>query len=206
MVRTFDRWLVALGSVLFVGAMLYVARGAIRDSRAGGGSPFVAAFTPGTVDAIPAGYAVEELPPGVRIDPDTLELVGLNLDPGGGDLVLPWARLRDYEYQEGLAGLPEAVRAWDGHRAVIAGFMLPLYQYDDIREFHLVASHWSCCYGVPPGITGWIAVTLDARERGLPHTVDPIRVTGTFRVREQREGGYLMAIYALEDAEAAVLR
>ncbi len=88
----------------------------------------------------------------------------------------------------------------------MAGFLLPLYEFADIREFHLVGSHWSCCFGVPPGLSGWVSVDLRPGSPGLPNTVDPIVVTGTFHVREQKEAGYVVAIYAMDDATATVLR
>jgi hypothetical protein len=82
------------------------------------------------------------------------------------------------------------------------GFLLPLHEFDDILEFNLVASHWSCCYGVPPGITGWARVVLTRGQQGLENATQPLLVTGTFRLEEQEEAGYALSIYTREDAGA----
>jgi hypothetical protein len=84
------------------------------------------------------------------------------------------------------------------------GFLLPLYEWDDLREFGLVANHMSCCFGMPPGINGQVFVKLAGKE-GLPNTSEPIRVVGTFRVKEIQESGFVLAIYAIEDADAVIV-
>ena len=145
------------------------------------------------------------LPPGVTIDPQTLELVGLDLAPEDGTQAVTWATLRGYEYQEDLQGVPESIRALDGQRVTMAGFLLPLYEFDDIKEFNLVASHWSCCFGVPPGINGWVYVHLAKGQKGLKNSTDPLKIVGTFHVREHKEAGYVVSIYTIDDAEATVI-
>jgi hypothetical protein len=129
----------------------------------------------------------------------------MDLAPEDGSTVLAWSALKAYEYEKGLRGLPDGIRALDGRRVTMAGFLLPLYEFHDIREFNLVSSHWSCCFGVPPGINGWVMVSLPPEHPGLRNTTEPIAVTGTFRVRERTEAGWVVAIYAIEDARARVL-
>jgi hypothetical protein len=112
--------------------------------------------------------------------------------------------LVSYEYRPGLEGLPDSLKALDGRKVVMHGFLLPLYEWDDIREFGLVANHMSCCFGMPPGINGQVFVKLSGKE-GLPNTSEPLRVVGTFRVKEIQESGFVLAIYAIEDAEAVIV-
>jgi len=145
------------------------------------------------------------LPDGVTIDPQTLELVGLDLAPEDGSRAVSWSTLRGYEYQEDLVGVPEDIASLDGQKVTMAGFLLPLYEFDNIKEFNLVASHWSCCFGVPPGINGWVYVHLAKGQKGLKNSTDPLKVVGTLRVREHKEGGYVVSIYSLEDAKATVI-
>jgi len=203
-----DRLLLWLGTPLVAGALLWAAAGAARADRDALGYAFAARAEAESTGLAPAGTAAVQatrLPDGVRIDPQTLELVGLQLEPVEGSRVVEWRTLKAYEYQERLAGLPEEIRALDGVKVTMAGFLLPLYEFDDIKEFNLVASHWSCCFGVPPGLSGWVHVKLAPGERGLSNTTEPLVVTGTMRVAEHREAGYVVSIYSLENAQARVI-
>ena len=109
-----------------------------------------------------------------------------------------------YEYAEGLVGLPDAVKALDGKPVVLRGFLTPLYEFDDIHEFVLVANHMSCCFGVPAGISGQIQVKI-AGDKGLPNTNEPIEVRGTFRAVETKEQGYILSIYRIDDAKVRIV-
>jgi hypothetical protein len=84
------------------------------------------------------------------------------------------------------------------------GFLMPLTEWDDIHEFSLVQSHMSCCFGIVPGFSGQVLVRIRSK-RGLPNTNEPIEVTGTFRVEEVKEMGFLLAIFAIVDAEARIV-
>lgn len=148
-----------------------------------------------------------DLPPGLRVDPATGLLMGITLPTIEGVDGLSWELLRTYEYRPGLEGMPTDIQKLDGKKVVMIGFLMTLFQYDDIKDFHLVASHWSCCYGVPPGLDGAVRVTLDAGQEGLPNTIKPIRVVGTLRVKEvkEEESDIVWAIYSMDDAEAIIL-
>jgi hypothetical protein len=122
--------------------------------------------------------------------------------PAEGEL--PWAVLETYDYAPGLAGLPPAVAALDGKRVTMRGFLMALTEWDDIHEFTLVKSHMSCCFGMIPGFSGQVLVKIKT-VRGLPHTNEPIEVTGTFRVAEVKEEGFLLAIFSIVDAEARIV-
>jgi len=160
-----------------------------------------AASSPGNPGSSPSG----SLPAGASIDPDTLELVGVELQGEDGSQVLDWSVLKSYEYREGLAELPDAIRDLEGKPVTMAGFLMPLYEYEDIKEFNLVASHWSCCFGVPPGINGWVHVKLARGQQGLRNSTEPLKITGTFHIAEQKEAGYVVSIFAIGDAKAHVL-
>ncbi len=152
------------------------------------------------------------LPPGVTVDERGV-LTGSSLGPAPGTSLLGWDTLRSFEYSAavgigapGLGELPDAVKAVDGQRVTMLGFLMPNYEYDDIHQFALVGSHWSCCFGMPAGINGTVNVTLAKGHKGLENSLEPLRVVGTFRAKEIKEEGWLVAIYSLEDATAEPLK
>ncbi len=151
------------------------------------------------------GSAALGLPAGIRIDPATGLLVGVVPPDIPGTKPLTWEVLRAYEYQPGLKGIPETIKQFDGQKVVMIGFLMTVFEYDDIKEFHLVASHWSCCYGVPPGLEGAVHTKLKDGEEGLPNTIKPIRVVGTLRIGEIKESEIVYAIYSIDDAEVVIM-
>lgn len=116
-----------------------------------------------------------------------------------------WAVLTGYEYEPGLASLPDPIKALEGKAIVLRGFLLPIAEFDDIHEFCVVPNHMSCCFGMPAGINGQVQVTLRKNERGLPNTSEPIEVRGTFRAVETKDQGILLSIFRLDDATAKVV-
>ena len=117
---------------------------------------------------------------------------------------LDWAVLTAYEYVDGLKDLPETVRALEGTQVAMRGFLQPLYEFDDIHEFTLVANHMSCCFGMPAGISGQVQVKL-AGGAGLPNTNEPLEVRGTFHAVETKEQGYILSIYRIDDAKVRIV-
>ncbi len=151
------------------------------------------------------GDASLDLPAGLQVDPATGLLMGVVPPDIPGVEPLMWELLRTYEYRPKLEGMPADITKLDGKKVVMIGFLMTVFEYDDIRDFHLVASHWSCCYGVPPGLDGAVRVTLKKGEEGLPNTIKPMRVIGTLRVKEVKESEIVYAIYSIEDAEVRIM-
>jgi hypothetical protein len=170
---------------------------------------------------VPAGsHAIPSLPfgpqggvgtapfaPGVPAGPHG-SVQGTDLLAAPGTRLLDWGLLRAFDYVPGpgLDALPAEIRAYDGARVTMVGYLMPTCAYEDIREFSLVGSPWSCHFGDVAGLSGIVQVGLHRGHVGLDLTMEPLCVVGTFRVREARESDWLIAIFHLDDAKAEMLR
>ena len=120
---------------------------------------------------------------------------------GGKSKFLPFDELDDWPYEDGFIGMPKRLKVWDKKRVAMAGFMLPIDSVENIKEFYLVKSLWSCCYGVPPDVNGLIKVRLKTK-KGIDFHYDPLLLVGTFKLEKEMDEDYCVAIYQLE-AEVA---
>jgi hypothetical protein len=176
-----DRPLIALGTVAAALLLTYgVSTASAKEDGPPAAPPPAPFAAPRTAGAPPAA--------GLAASPDALG----------------FETLTAYEYEAGLAALPDSIKALDGKTVTMRGFLLPLYEFDDIHEFVLVANHMSCCFGVPSGINGQVYVKLAGAGRGLPNTNEPIEVKGTFHARERVMEGYVLSIYEIVDATGRI--
>jgi hypothetical protein len=99
--------------------------------------------------------------------------------------------------------IPDGVKALDGKKVVIRGYMLPLkVSGDQTSEFLIMRSQSTCCFGVTPKVNEIVSVKTVGN--GLKATMDqPLNVEGTLHVGTLRDNGYIIGIYTL-DAEKLV--
>lgn len=112
----------------------------------------------------------------------------------GIDRILTFEEISSWPYEDGLLGIPKQVKKLDSKNVLMTGFMLPIDEVEDIKEFLLVQSLWSCCFGQPPDINGFVRVVMKGDAR-IDYQFDPIKVTGTFKVEATSEDGYCVDIY-----------
>lgn len=123
----------------------------------------------------------------------------------GVERILPFEEISAWPYQDGLKGMPEAVKQLDGKSFMMTGFMLPIDEVENIKQFLLVQSLWSCCYGQPPDINGIVRVVMKGDKR-IDYQFEPIKVIGTFKVKASIEDGYCVDIYQLHADSVEVVR
>ncbi len=123
----------------------------------------------------------------------------------GIDKILTFEEISSWPYEDGLKGMPEPVKKMDGKAVLMTGFMLPIDEVENIKEFLLVQSLWSCCYGQPPDINGIVRVVMKGDKR-INYKYDPIKVTGKFKVVASFEDGYCIDIYQLVADEVEVIK
>jgi hypothetical protein len=92
---------------------------------------------------------------------------------------------------------PAEVRALDGKRVSISGFMNPMYVQDGkVREFYLSAGGVSCCFADAPRPTQIVKVMLPSERSTLP--VAAARVWGLLEMKEEfDEEGSPMPLYRM---------
>ena len=143
-------------------------------------------------------------PPVVRPPPPAIPTGTAPVGTATPSDALSFDVLTAYEYVKKLEHLPDSIKALEGKTVTMRGFLLPLYEFDDIHEFVLVGNHMSCCFGIPSGINGQVYVKLKAGDHGLPNTNEPLEIRGTFHAREREEQGYVLSIYEIVDATGRI--
>ncbi len=114
----------------------------------------------------------------------------------GLDKILPFDELTSWPYEHGLKGMPKRVKKLSGKKVLMTGFMLPIDEVQNIKEFLLVESLWSCCYGQPPDIHGIVRVVMP-KKKTTDYFFDPLKLIGTFKVEATMMDGYCVDIYQL---------
>jgi hypothetical protein len=95
--------------------------------------------------------------------------------------------------------IPEAIKQFDGKRAQIAGFMLPVKMEGQlVSQFLLMRDQMMCCYGVVPRINDWVVVYAAKPVRFTPDV--PISFRGKLNVKAMQEQGFITGVYLLEEA------
>lgn len=113
-----------------------------------------------------------------------------------------WARLDDPEYIATLNiddEIPPQIRALNGSKIEIEGFMLPLEgELDNVRTFVLLKDQMACCFGAIPLLNEWVYVEVPQKKKIRSYQDVPISLRGTLRVGAKFEGDILVGIYHLE--------
>jgi hypothetical protein len=115
----------------------------------------------------------------------------------GLDKIVTFDEISSWPYEDGLKGMPKRCKELDGKKVMMTGFMLPIDEVQHIKEFLLVQSLWSCCYGQPPDINGFVRVVMP-KGKTTEYFFDPLKVTGTFKVEATVVDGYCVDIYQLQ--------
>ena len=98
--------------------------------------------------------------------------------------------------QGGEEQIPAKVKAWNGKKAIVTGFMLPVKMDSGlVTEFLLVKDAAMCCYGTVPNMNEWVVVKMAKGVRPLMDV--PISFHGQLKVGAMFENGYMTGIYEL---------
>ncbi len=94
--------------------------------------------------------------------------------------------------------LPAAIKAYDGRKVRIRGFLLPVkMEGNEVREFLIVANQMSCCYGTTPRFWEFVAAKIVGDP--APNLMDrTLTFEGTLHVGDVYENGFWTQLYTME--------
>jgi hypothetical protein len=93
--------------------------------------------------------------------------------------------------------IPAAVKSWNGKKAVITGYMVPVKMEKGlVTEFLLMRNTMACCFGSVPNMNEWVVVKM---KKGVQPMMDvPVAFYGELKVGAMFENGYMTGLYELE--------
>ena len=94
--------------------------------------------------------------------------------------------------------VPAWIRAFDGQRVALTGYMMPLTLDDGLsKKFIMMKDLNTCCYGAVPSMNDYVIVTM--KDQGVSPVQDiPVRLVGTFRIDQRYEGDYLVSLFVMD--------
>ena len=103
--------------------------------------------------------------------------------------------LGNFDYDNDRGGnIPDDVKRLNASKIRLKGFMIPMDQAENITQFALVPSLFSCCFGQPPQIQHTIVVNCP-KGKAVSYCPDEIVVEGDLKVDERRDDGYVVSIF-----------
>jgi hypothetical protein len=103
----------------------------------------------------------------------------------------PGAKLATGEEQ-----IPAVIKALNGRKVVIAGYMVPVKMDKGlVTELLLMRNTQACCFGAIPNMNEWVVVKMPQGVRPLMDT--PLFFYGQLKVGAQFESGYITGLYEL---------
>jgi hypothetical protein len=98
--------------------------------------------------------------------------------------------------------IPSAVKSWNGKKAVITGYMVPVKMDKGlVTEFLLMRNTLACCFGTVPNMNEWVVVKM---KKGVPPMMDvPVALYGQLKVGAMFENGYMTGLYELDGERMA---
>jgi hypothetical protein len=93
--------------------------------------------------------------------------------------------------------IPPAVKAWNGKKAVITGYMVPVKMEKGlVTELLLMRNTMACCFGTVPNLNEWVVVRM---KKGVAPLMDvPVAFFGQLKVGAMFENGYMTGLYELD--------
>lgn len=102
---------------------------------------------------------------------------------------------KGFVFRDGVNSYHEDVKALDGQKIFIKGYMYPDGQIEGIRNFIFCKDSGDCCFGGSPKLTDMIEVVVPETAPPATFTTGLVAVTGTLKLRDLRRAGDLNPTY-----------
>ncbi len=95
---------------------------------------------------------------------------------------------------------PSEVRALDGKRVALKGFLMPItFEKDRVTEFMLMSRpDMGCCFGVGMNMNEWVLVKWGGPTPGHMDFTVPFTVFGTLAVGADVQAGLVVSLYRMQ--------
>ena len=159
----------------------------------------------------PAGFSAEQMS-GVLLNPPVAAVAVPAPEVENGYLKLGFEQLASYTFTPpsfdplaspnvkpptGEEQIPSAVKGWNGKKAIVTGYMVPVKMDKGlVTEFLLMRNTMACCFGGVPNMNEWVIVKM---KKGVQPLMDiPVSFYGELKVGAMFEHGYMTGLYELE--------
>lgn len=105
---------------------------------------------------------------------------------------------KGFVFRDGVNEFHEDVKALDGSKLFVKGYMYPSGQLEGVREFILCRDSGECCFGGKPKLTDMIRVRVPDGGLGVNFYAGLVAVAGDFKLNDLRRSGELQPAYELD--------
>ncbi len=104
---------------------------------------------------------------------------------------------KGFVLEEGVTRVNADVRALDGKKIFLKGYMYPTRQTKNIESFVLVKDNLECCFGGQPKQSDMILVKMQ-KGKTVEFTTGLIAIAGVFHSEKAQQSGDLVPVYELK--------
>jgi hypothetical protein len=94
--------------------------------------------------------------------------------------------------------VPAWIKVYQDKRVALTGYLMPLQMENGLaKKFIMMRDITTCCFGNVPNMNEYVIVTM--KSGGVKPIMDvPVVLTGTFKIAEKYENGYVVALYQMD--------
>jgi len=106
----------------------------------------------------------------------------------------------DVEKRRQADQIPANIKALDGTKAVVEGWMVPMEINEDgsVKSFVLVKTQPQCCFGDMQAMNEWVDVIMTSGKNAEFNVDIPVKVYGQLEVGEKTEDGFVLSVYRMK--------
>ncbi len=104
---------------------------------------------------------------------------------------------KGFVHRDGVDSYHDDVKALDGQKVFIKGYMYPDGRIEGIRNFIFCKDSGDCCFGGSPELTDMMEVVVAENAQPATFTTGLVSVAGTLKLRDLRRAGDLNPTYEI---------